>query len=112
MIAYRVHEDNGGGVHMIVTDSDGIRHLFASLEQGAEIGLLRDMIGQLRDDPDAWTLWDGWEDDEISEADAIAEIEEQDDLIAWSGEDGEDHFDLGAIGASGRYLLGIGGEGA
>ena len=106
-ISYAVYEDNGGGVHMIITDTDGSKHLFAGLQlYSGGRGLLQGMIDELRDDPSVWTLWDGWDADEGSEDNAIDHIIEHDALIAWS-DGGEDHIDRDAMEEAGHFLLGV-----
>lgn len=103
--SYHIYEDNGGGVHMIVT-ADGSRHVFTHLEYDPEPGIVIDMIRQLKDDPSAWETWDGWEG-EVPEEDLADEIEENDALIAW-GEGGTiETEDFDDIGFAGRHALAL-----
>lgn len=118
MTRYLVYEDNGGGVHMIIRDTENNAHLFPSLEMTLNCeygkGFLRELIAALHADPDCWEHWDGYEDkalpDDPPEAEIIGEIENMDgyDLIAWNDpHDGDDRVDMECIGANGKALLGI-----
>lgn len=108
---YRVYENNGGGVSMIVNDAQGIDHLFVGLEMALNYnggdGSVREMIAELRHNPAAWKFWDGWDDDAIPEADAISEIIDRDTLIAWGDGELDMRLRYNRIGINGRALLGL-----
>ena len=104
-ISYNIYEDNGGGVHMIV-NTDGERHVFVGLENDAEPGIVMDMINQLKENPNAWKMWDGW-DGELSEASLADEIAENDYLIAWGESGSVEMIDCDRMGFAGRHALGL-----
>ncbi len=115
MTNYKVYEDNGGGVSMVIRDAKGGAHLFTNLELALNgrygEGSVRDMIAALRADEHAWRDWDGydplpgdWTEDEM-----IDDLEGSDyvDLIAWSDGDQDMRADYRKIGMAGRALLGL-----